>query len=50
MTVQRIVCRADLTFTLTEAFVNDFNKCLEDLKEAHVLCNEKKSGRYGFTY
>ena len=50
VTVQRIVCRADLTFTLTEAFVNDFNKCLEDLKEAHVLCNEKKSGRYGFTY
>ena len=50
MTVQRIVCRADLTYTLTEAFINDFHKCLSDLKEAHVLCNEKKSGRYGFTY
>ncbi|MDO4869847.1 MAG: glutamate decarboxylase [Bacillota bacterium] len=50
VTVQRIVCRADLTYTLTEAFVNDFNQCLADLKEAHVLCNEKKSGRYGFTY
>ena len=50
VTVQRIVCRADLTYTLTEAFVNDFQKCLEDLKDAHILCNEKKSGRYGFTY
>ncbi|MBQ6401495.1 MAG: glutamate decarboxylase [Firmicutes bacterium] len=49
VTVQRIVCRADLTFTLTEAFVSDFKECLSDLKEAHVLCNEKKSGRYGFT-
>jgi len=48
--VQRIVCRADLTYTLTEAFINDFRTCLEDLKEAHVLCNEKKSGNYGFTY
>ena len=50
VTVQRIVCRADLTYTLTEAFVNDFQQCLDDLKEAHVLCNEKKSGSYGFTY
>ena len=50
VTVQRIVCRADLTSALTEAFINDFEQCLNDLKEAHVLCNEKKSGRYGFTY
>ena len=48
--VQRIVCRADLTYALTDAFVIDFNKCLEDLKNAHVLCNENKSGRYGFVY
>ena len=29
------------------------NRCvniLADLKEAHVLCKEKKSGNYGFTY
>lgn len=50
VTVQRIVCRADLTHTLTEAFVNDFQQCLDDLKHAHVLCNEQKSGKYGFTY
>ena len=41
---------ADLTSALTEAFINDFEQYLNDLKEAHVLCNEKKSGRYGFTY
>ena len=50
VTVQRIVCRADLTFNLAEAFVTDFRECLEDLKHAHVLCNEEKSGAYGFTH
>lgn len=50
VTVQRIVCRADLTYTLTEAFVSDFRKCLEDLKQAHVLCNAEKTGNHGFTY
>ena len=50
VTVQRIVCRADLTFNLAEAFVTDFRECLEDLKHAHVLCNEEKTGSYGFTH
>ena len=50
VTVQRIVCRADLTFNLAEAFLTDFLQCLEDLKHAHVLCNEEKTGSYGFTH
>ena len=50
VTVQRIVCRADLTFNLAEAFVMDFRECLDDLKNAHVLCNEEKTGSYGFTH
>jgi glutamate decarboxylase len=50
VTVQRVVCRADLTFNLAEAFVEDFRECLDDLKNAHVLCNEEKTGRYGFTH
>ena len=50
VTVQRIVCRADLTFNLAEAFVMDFRESLEDLKNAHVLCNEEKTGSYGFTH
>ncbi len=50
ITVQRIVCRADLTFNLAEAFIMDFLQCLEDLKHAHVLCNEEKTGSYGFTH
>lgn len=48
--VQRIVCRVDLTYNLAESFVENFNKCIEELKNAHVLCNEKKSGAYGFTH
>ncbi|MCR5033944.1 MAG: glutamate decarboxylase [Clostridia bacterium] len=48
--IQRIVCRADLTFNLAESFVRDFREAIADLKEAHVLCNEKKSGTYGFTF
>lgn len=50
VTVQRIVCRADLTFNLAEAFVMDFRESLDDLKNAHVLCNEGKTGSYGFTH
>ena len=50
VTVQRIVCRADLTFNLAEAFINDLEQCLEDLKDAHVLTNEHKTGKYGFTH
>lgn len=50
VTVQRIVCRADLTFNLAEAFVMDFRECLDDLKNAHVLTNEEKTGSYGFTH
>ena len=50
ITVMRIVCRADLTFNLAEAFVTDFLQCLEDLKHAHVLCNEEKTGSYGFVH
>ena len=48
--VQRIVCRVDLTYNLAEAFVENLNKCIEELKNAHVLCNEEKSGAYGFTH
>ena len=33
-----------------EAFVMDFRECLDDLKNAHVLCNEGKTGSYGFTH
>lgn len=50
VTVQRVVCRADLTFNLAEAFVMDFRECLDDLKKAHVLCNEEKTGSYGYTH
>ena len=49
-TVQRIVCRADLTYNLAEAFVENFKKCVEELKHAHILCHEEKSGAYGFTH
>ncbi|MBQ6496758.1 MAG: glutamate decarboxylase [Firmicutes bacterium] len=48
--VQRIVCRGDFSFNMAQAFVQDFEACLEELKHAHVLCNEQKSGSYGFTY
>ena len=48
--VQRIVCRVDLTYNLAEAFVENLNKCIDELKNAHVLCNEEKSGAYGFTH
>ena len=48
--IQRIVCRVDLTYNLAEAFVENLNKCIEELKNAHVLCNEEKSGAYGFTH
>ena len=48
--IQRIVCRVDLTYNLAEAFVENLNKCIEELKHAHVLCNEEKSGAYGFTH
>lgn len=47
---QSIVCRVDLTYNLAESFVENFNKCIEELKNAHVLCNEEKSGAYGFTH
>ena len=50
VTVQRIVCRADLTYNLAEAFLKDFLQCLNDLKNAHILTNESKTGKYGFTY
>ena len=50
VTVQRIVCRADLTYNLAEAFIKDFQQCLIELKDAHVLTNEGKTGKYGFTH
>ena len=48
--IQRIVCRADLSYNLAEEFVEDFQGCLRELKKAHVLCNEEKEGAYGFTH
>ena len=45
-----IVCRGDLTFNLAKAFVRDLHESLDALKNAHVLCNEQKTGSYGFTY
>ncbi|MDO4545524.1 MAG: glutamate decarboxylase [Bacillota bacterium] len=49
-TIQRVVCRADLTYNLAEAFIQDFQSCVEELKKAHILCNEEKDGAYGFTH
>ena len=49
-TIQRIVCRVDLTYNLAEAFVENLNKCVAELKTAHVVCNVEKSGAYGFTH
>jgi len=48
--IQRIVCRADMSFNLAESFVNDFNTAVKDLEHAHILFHENKKETYGFTH
>lgn len=48
--VQRIVCRADLTYNLGENFIKDLRTCVEELKEARLLCNMDKENKSGFKY
>ena len=39
--VHRIVCRADLTYNLGENFIKDLKTCIEELKSARILCDER---------
>ncbi|MDU1540724.1 MAG: pyridoxal-dependent decarboxylase, partial [Paeniclostridium sordellii] len=50
--IQRIVCRADLSYDMAELFIRDLNTAIKDLNNANVLVHGKKSEnkRYGFTH
>ena len=48
--IQRMVCRVDLGYNLAEELMKDFRTCINELKNAHIVCNEEKEGAYGFTH
>lgn len=41
VTVQRIVCRADLTYNLGENLIKDLNRCINELKHVRILCDNQ---------
>ncbi|MDQ0150343.1 glutamate decarboxylase [Eubacterium multiforme] len=51
VTIQRIVCRADLGHNMAEQLVQDLKDGIKALNNAHVLQQkEPKKGAYGFTH
>ena len=50
--IQRIVCRADLSYDMAELFIRDLKMAINDLNNAKILVHGKKqeSKKYGFTH
>ncbi|CEN21206.1 glutamate decarboxylase [Paraclostridium sordellii] len=50
--IQRIVCRADLSYDMAELFIRDLKTAINDLNNANVLVHGKKAEnkKYGFTH
>ena len=50
--IQRIVCRADLSYDMAELFIRDLKMAINDLNNAKILVHGKKqeNKKYGFTH
>ncbi|MDU5020013.1 MAG: glutamate decarboxylase, partial [Clostridiales bacterium] len=50
--IQRIVCRADLSYDMAELFIRDLKTAINDLNNANILVHGKKAEnkKYGFTH
>lgn len=50
--IERIVCRADLSYDLATFLINNFKTAISDLNHGHIVIhnNQTQEGTYGFTH